>query len=225
MNTSSEPYDFESDSAVSGVLPQDAGSGNRIFATLSARRSASSDPVVRLLDASCSVLLAPWLLWLASERLGQGALLPAFWRWRVRVCGDVHRSPTSLEILVRDPDVVHVQNPDLVASRWRTRLTVASRSAHRGRSRRLPLGAAGNPGSQTIESREVCRAARRVAGPCIARTRIGQFRHGGAHRRERVRRGWVSTRSGRPRLAEIRAAAGCWAAYPPAAVNSASRRE
>ncbi len=42
VKISSEPYDFDRPSAVSGVLPQGAGSGKRSLATLSEARLASS---------------------------------------------------------------------------------------------------------------------------------------------------------------------------------------
>lgn len=47
LNTSSEPYDFDSSCAVNGVLPQGAGSGSLILATRSALRSASSPETIR----------------------------------------------------------------------------------------------------------------------------------------------------------------------------------
>ncbi len=58
VNTSSEPYDFDSPRAVSGVLPHGAGSGNRSFATLSARRT-SDMPAASLaarLSMECAAL-------------------------------------------------------------------------------------------------------------------------------------------------------------------------
>ena len=45
MKISSEPYDFDSSLAISGVLPQGAGFGNAIFATRSDSRSSSSEDI------------------------------------------------------------------------------------------------------------------------------------------------------------------------------------
>ena len=44
VKISSDPYDFDSPTAVSGVLPQAAGVGNRTLATLSEARTSSRPP-------------------------------------------------------------------------------------------------------------------------------------------------------------------------------------
>ena len=54
--TSSEPYIFVRPLAFIGVLPQGAGSGNLMWATLSATRTSSSSFIMR--SARCSICLA-----------------------------------------------------------------------------------------------------------------------------------------------------------------------
>lgn len=62
VKISREPYDLESPSAVSGVLPQGAGSGKRSLATLSdfrsASRPASSLSARRAMFCAATVLVA-----------------------------------------------------------------------------------------------------------------------------------------------------------------------
>ncbi len=74
VKTSSEPYDFDSSDAVSGVLPLGAGLGSRIFATLSAARVSSSPA------SSFSARLA--MFWAATALVALARILSA---WASRV--------------------------------------------------------------------------------------------------------------------------------------------
>ena len=74
VNTSSEPYDFDSSAAVSGVLPHGAGAGNLIRATLSLCRSASRPAII--FSARLSID------WAAVALLALARILLA---WSVRV--------------------------------------------------------------------------------------------------------------------------------------------
>ena len=94
VNTSSDPYDFESSAAVSGVRPHGAGAGNLIRATLSLRRSPSRPAII--FSARLSIDWAAWaLVALARIRFAWSvsvfALFSVFIRSRLRRRSSVSR--------------------------------------------------------------------------------------------------------------------------------------
>ncbi len=87
VKISSEPYDFDRPSAVSGVLPQGAGSGKRSLATLSETRTcsrpASSFSARRAMFCAATVLVALARILSACE-LSVAAFFSALARSRLR---------------------------------------------------------------------------------------------------------------------------------------------
>ena len=70
VKISSEPYDFDRPSAISGVLPQGAGSGKRSLATLSEARTPPARRAAGRRAWPCSARRRSWWPWRASCRPG-----------------------------------------------------------------------------------------------------------------------------------------------------------
>ncbi len=94
MKTSSDPYDFDSSVADSGVLPQGAGSGSRMWATRSPLRSFSRPAMSRsarfamFCAATALVALARIL---SACSMSCSAFFCALWRSRLRRFSSVSR--------------------------------------------------------------------------------------------------------------------------------------
>ncbi len=87
VKISSEPYDFDRPSAISGVLPQGAGSGKRSLATLSdirtSSRPESSFSARRAMFCAATVLVALARI-LSACALSAAAFFSALARSRLR---------------------------------------------------------------------------------------------------------------------------------------------
>ena len=87
VKISSEPYDLDRPSAISGVLPQGAGSGKRSLATLSEARTASrpaSSRSARLAMFCAATVLVALARILSACECRAAAFFSAFCRSRLR---------------------------------------------------------------------------------------------------------------------------------------------
>ncbi len=124
MKTSREPYDLDSSSAVNGVLPQGAGFGNAILATLSWARSSSSDASsfsARFSICCAAAALVALARILFAWSTSWEAFFSAFARSRLR-----RRSSVSRWVRYAFQPTLYTSISARFASRWNTRVTVSS---------------------------------------------------------------------------------------------------